>query len=472
MLKIMHMNIAMTVYCFNTSQLITILFILLWSLQSAAKIQAGYRGYKTRQELKGSKRRQASPAPAAPPTNKVDDDRNNHDDYDEERNRAAAKIQAGVRGHQSRQRSRGRQSEPEVNLQQEDTLLGEEERAAAKIQAGFRGFQTRRKMKERNVKQEMERRREEEERAASKIQAGYRGFSSRKSTRNSLRAEEPGSSPPPAPAARQQTPPREDSYDSLDREIAAATKIQSSYRGYVARRQYGSKREAAVILHDNLSDKNYASDNHDDDDNTGDGSNRARDDLTQSPSSPLPIQPKENENENQVPESPHPPPRSLTPPLVSNERAVDRFRSSAGEIHGEIHGEMRPSSQPASPQRSGSDHGTSGLEGAADGKETPPAMEQPEQETGGGQERSTESQRSPSSDHSRVKGQEDRTSPVPLPAQNETGGPPEQEVDRVNLDGESALAADVPDDPAGHGKQNGHAKPLEGTGARESDVNS
>ncbi|GFO37478.1 doublecortin domain-containing protein 2 [Plakobranchus ocellatus] len=293
--------------------------------KSAAKIQAGYRGYKTRKELKSNKK-QRSPTPVSKTPDKQEDDYNNNDDYEEERHRAAAKIQAGVRGHQSRNRSRETEKEPQRELQQEDTLLGEEELAAAKIQAGFRGFKTRQKLQREKFEALEKDRREEEEKAATKIQAGYRGYSSRKTTRlsNATRdgLADDGDDTHYVEATKQDeqdlaqvSAGREDSYDSLDREIQAATKIQSSYRGYVARKEYAGKREAAVNL------KN----SYDDDDNNVNSNDRNN--PIQLSSSPKPVTPPK-ENQSQVIDNTHP---TSSPTLIFNEEAVDRYRSSRNE---------------------------------------------------------------------------------------------------------------------------------------------
>ena len=361
-------------------------------------------------------------------------------------------------------------------MQQEDTLLGEEERAAAKIQAGYRGFQTRRKMQEKKAEQEWEtRRREEEERAATKIQAGYRGFSSRKNTANSLMAElqpsEPvrADSPPPTYNDRQdqRTPPREDSYDSLDREISAATKIQSSFRGYQARKEYGRNREAAVILSD---------------DNVNDDNSHTKR-VTSAPSSPpRALSPRENESESggKSPAAPsNPPARSPTPPLVSNERAVDRYRSSFSEIQNapiasgnEIDKAYSPR---GSPLQANSDRQSSTPERDEGRREEMASRGRPDQEGEPGQKSSDTPQpadgarRSPSSQLGQVKAQEGQASPEP--GQREVHSQPEEEVRDLRTNGEEAAEAAEPEDH-GRGKQNGHDRPVEGPGVHDSDVTS
>lgn len=85
--------------------------------EAAAKIQAGFRGYKTRKELKdtSNSNQTCSTSSSSEPLSLED--------------KSAAKIQAGVRGYLVRKRKQ------------------EEKKAATKIQAGFRGYKTRKDLK-------------------------------------------------------------------------------------------------------------------------------------------------------------------------------------------------------------------------------------------------------------------------------------------------------------------------------------
>jgi myosin heavy subunit len=122
--------------------------------EAATKIQASYRGFKTRQDIKTA-------------------------------NTAASKIQAGFRGYKVRKQlrenaedkkngPRNQGSRPQSSNQKEDvkatnqTSAGDiEERSATKIQAGVRGYLVRK-------------RRQAEREAAIKIQAGFRGYQARR----------------------------------------------------------------------------------------------------------------------------------------------------------------------------------------------------------------------------------------------------------------------------------------------------
>ena len=105
---------------------------------AASKIQAGFRGYKVRKQLrentvdnKNGPRNQGSRPQSANQETEADDVPAS--DIEE---RSAAKIQAGVRGYLVRKR---RQTERD---------------AAVKIQAGFRGYQARREVKARKQQQQ------------------------------------------------------------------------------------------------------------------------------------------------------------------------------------------------------------------------------------------------------------------------------------------------------------------------------
>lgn len=122
--------------------------------EAATKIQASYRGFKTRQDIKTA-------------------------------NMAASKIQAGFRGYKVRkqlrensdhkkngpgnQGSRPRSANPKEDVTATNqSAAGElEERSATKIQAGVRGYLVRK-------------RHHAEREAAIKIQAGFRGYQARR----------------------------------------------------------------------------------------------------------------------------------------------------------------------------------------------------------------------------------------------------------------------------------------------------
>jgi myosin heavy subunit len=206
--------------------------------KAATKIQAGYRGMKTRKEIKTKNQKQ------------IDLDNGNDSnlkvDYTEEE-KAATKIQAGYRGHRTRKELQLRPGNEEDELSQATPSHDEElnvdidlddpdvEKAATKIQAGFRGHKVRKEIKAANV---CERETNEKycmddadaEKAATKIQAGFRGYKTRKDLKNQLEQNHVD----PCDG-------KEDELDNIDIDLddpeveKAATKIQASFRGMKTR---------------------------------------------------------------------------------------------------------------------------------------------------------------------------------------------------------------------------------------------
>ena len=168
---------------------------------AAVRIQAGYRGYSTRKELKA-------------------------------RSEAAIAIQAGYRGYTVRkgfkqklpnrpylqrieEENAGEIDQPKADKVSAESL--DEEAAAIKIQSVFRGHQTREAIKNEREAYNNEIGANELQRneAATKIQSNYRGYYNRK---------------------------------QLENKYEAATKIQASYRGYRVRKLRHTRSEAAVKI--------------------------------------------------------------------------------------------------------------------------------------------------------------------------------------------------------------------------------
>lgn len=182
---------------------------------AAAKIQAGYRGHKTRQEL-NSQGQAATVIQAGFRGHQARKSLN-------EQQEAATTIQAGFRGHQARKSLKGGQidessaedgAEAEVEAEAESEEAAgkagptdsEKEQAVLEIQAAFRGNQARKES-------ESAMQAAKEDLAAAKIQAGFRGHQVRK---------------------------------SIAAETEAATTIQAGFRGHQVRKQLKEK-EAAVL---------------------------------------------------------------------------------------------------------------------------------------------------------------------------------------------------------------------------------
>ena len=97
--------------------------------KAATKIQAGFRGYRVRKQLKESNKNEPNSDSelddfSNPPALKREDCRNSLEE------KSATKIQAGIRGFLVRKRHQ------------------QEQEAATRIQAGFRGFRTRKLLKQ------------------------------------------------------------------------------------------------------------------------------------------------------------------------------------------------------------------------------------------------------------------------------------------------------------------------------------
>lgn len=207
--------------------------------KAAAKIQAGYRGYETRKQ-------QRSPQNTTGQNPNVGSRNNNMQPYQDPRLKKLP-VNSSKRQNVEKQSSSSRQTgNREFNPSKPPRLDYDatEEEAATKIQAGVRGYQTRKHISEQTA-------------AATKIQACFRGYQERKylasvptgpSRDGRTRQGSQGGAAGPVKAAgnrhgaRQQAAAREDSYEELDREHNAALTIQSHYRGYLTRKDLAARR--------------------------------------------------------------------------------------------------------------------------------------------------------------------------------------------------------------------------------------
>lgn len=223
--------------------------------QAAAKIQANYRGHKTRQELakqkEGTKKNDAANKPpdtkmdaaSKPPDTKKDAGKKPESKTKEDE--AATKIQAGFRGHKTRQDLKKKKENQQVKDAKKSSVntgktaskgnqkMSEEDKAATKIQAGFRGHQTRKELAQKKVMKEDK----ELDQAATKIQANYRGHKTRKELKKNQ-------------------PPKDNNKTTKfsNEEEQAATKIQAGFRGHQTRKQlnqqvcYDQGAHSAVVI--------------------------------------------------------------------------------------------------------------------------------------------------------------------------------------------------------------------------------
>uniref|UniRef100_A0A336M3C9 CSON001641 protein n=1 Tax=Culicoides sonorensis TaxID=179676 RepID=A0A336M3C9_CULSO len=212
---------------------------------AATKIQAGFKGHKTRQELKQKLQNNESNDKTST------DDKIDIDLEDPEVHKAATTIQAGYKGHKVRQelkqKLQNNESNDKTSIENIDIDLEDPEvqKAAKKIQAGFRGHKTREELKQKlNSNEQNDKSSSNEQidinlddpevqKAATKIQAGFRGHKTREELRQKLNSNEQND--------------KSSSNEQIDINLddpevqKAATKIQAGFRGHKTREELKQK---------------------------------------------------------------------------------------------------------------------------------------------------------------------------------------------------------------------------------------
>lgn len=156
--------------------------------EAAVKIQSSYRGYKTRKEYHGMKQKKAA-NDKSKIDNETDTDQSNSKTLSEDE--AASRIQAGFKGYKTRKELTNK---PKVQQQQNKADSEKElDAAASTIQANFKGYKVRKEYDQNKQKQK-------QEKAATKIQASYRGYQTRKDLKKKKEEPQmPDQSPSPKP---------------------------------------------------------------------------------------------------------------------------------------------------------------------------------------------------------------------------------------------------------------------------------
>ncbi len=231
---------------------------------AATKIQAGYKGHKTRKDMKqkvndGEKSDEGKPNADHSKKDDGADDAIDIDLDDPDVEVAATKIQAGYKGMKTRKEMKDKQSinasatdeastvaeagkaneeEEEVDIDLDDPDVAA---AATKIQAGYRGMKVRGDLAESQREDKeavLDPDDPEVQGAATAIQAGFKGMKARKEVQALREGREAGK-------AGDVDNAEEVDIDLDDPEVEqAATKIQAGYKGMRARKDVAARKAA------------------------------------------------------------------------------------------------------------------------------------------------------------------------------------------------------------------------------------
>ena len=254
---------------------------------AATKIQAGFKGMKTRKELTATNKEKISSEvnaleKSSTENKNIEDTESKVEDIDQdvqEAEEAATKIQAGFKGMKVRKEIKAMKDENTENtkVEEEEEVIDidlndpDVEKAATKIQAGFKGMKARKEvtsMKEEKSEAQTKTDvlQEEEdididlddpdvEKAATKIQAGFKGMKARKEV-TSMKVDMKNNDNQDSQNetdSRGKQDEEEIDIDLNDPEVEkAATKIQAGFKGMKSRKEVSALKSEALKNEDNL----------------------------------------------------------------------------------------------------------------------------------------------------------------------------------------------------------------------------
>lgn len=228
--------------------------------KAAAKIQAGFRGYQTRKELGLLQTK----TPKAKENKEEKAKKNEVPEKVKDKKEDPKNAKAHEKIKDKKEEPKNSKAPEKEKKKKEESNNSKEHAAAAKIQAGFRGYQTRKELasqkkkgkdstpktkenkeekakknenpeKVKNKKEEPNNSKEHE--AAAKIQAGFRGYQTRKLLTNEKKKPAKAESQDKPVKDKKEARKKDPEQDRWEEEEWAATKIQSAYRGYATRKE-------------------------------------------------------------------------------------------------------------------------------------------------------------------------------------------------------------------------------------------
>nr|XP_040569707.1 abnormal spindle-like microcephaly-associated protein homolog [Lepeophtheirus salmonis] len=260
--------------------------------EAATKLQANYRGFKIRKEIKLKNQNDSLNEAATEIQSRFHQLNPNiseeaEENFSDDKEEAATKLQANYRGFKTRKeitstnpnhslneaateiQSRFHQLNPNISEEAEENVSDDKEEAATKLQANYRGFKTRKEIKLKNqndslneaateiqsifhqlnpnISEEAEENvSDDKEEAATKLQANYRGFKTRKEITLKNQNDSLNEAATEIQSRFHQLNPNisEEAEENVsDDKEEAATKLQANYRGFKTRKEITLKNQ-------------------------------------------------------------------------------------------------------------------------------------------------------------------------------------------------------------------------------------